>query len=243
MKLLPHCNDNTRPLILLGSCTNLTKIKDVCDHHSIEIAGIMDHDYFGNTSNLSGIDVIDSEENLSDITKFKYYQKNYNFFCATTWMPEKNPASIRNREKRQRLLDTINAKKLSTISLIDSSARISSDSVIGRNVFIDAFVLIETAATIADHSNIYAYSAIGHHATVMKNCVIQRRCSIAGDCVLEDDTYIGTYVKILKPGARFGSGTFINECIYIRRGTVPGEIVSRNSENQKRVYLEDNHLE
>lgn len=241
MNQLNHCNNNQRELALLGSSVNLTKVKDICAHYGIKIAGIIDSDYFGNTAAISGLPVIDTEHSLADPHCAEHYRSNYNFFCAVNWTPEKTVVGQRNRKKRDSFIDLLDRLNLSIISLIDPLARVASDATIGRGVYVDAFVLIEPAAVIQDHVSVYAYSGIGHHTVLMRNSVVQRHCSIAGDCEFGPDTYLGTAVKALKPGARFGAGTFIPECVYIRRGTLPGEVISRNAGNQSRVYWHDSH--
>ena len=224
-----HINNNTRPLIFLGTSANMTKLVDICDQAGIKIAGIIDNDYYGNTKFIQGIPVIDSEENINQ------YQ-DCNFFCAVNWLPANDPVLVRNRDKRKRLIDLIDSKELNCISLVDSYSRVSSTATIGRGVYIDAFVLVESLAEIHDYVSIYAYTGIGHHTIVERNTVIQRHCSIAGGCVFEHDTFIGTAVKALKTNAVFGFNTFIHEGIYIRRGTIPDEIVSLNGGNRSRVY-------
>jgi acetyltransferase-like isoleucine patch superfamily enzyme len=242
MNLLPHCNNSSKPLVLVGSSTNLGKIKDVCSVHGISIAGIIDRDYYGNTNSISGIPVIGTEDSFEDIDQLNYYRDNYNFFCATNWVPENSAIHTRNRLKRIRIINILDQHHLDVISLVDPLARIATDSVVGKGVFIDAFVLIEPRAEIHDYASVYAFTGIGHHTVVMRNCVIQRHCSIAWDCVFEPDTFLGTAVKALKSGAKFGSGTFVHECVYIRRGTIPGEVVQFGSGNLSRVYRTDDQV-
>jgi UDP-3-O-[3-hydroxymyristoyl] glucosamine N-acyltransferase len=215
----------------------MSKLSDVCRINNIEIAGIIDNDYWGNTCSLSDIPVINGEQCFEDPAQLEHYRKNFNFFCATNWSPENDPATVRNRNKRFRLINLIDQHELNCISLIDPLSRISTSAYVGQGVYIDAFVLIESHCKIHNHSSIYAYTGIGHHTQVMSNCVIQRHCSIAGDCVFEPNTYLGTAVKALKTGATFGEGTFIHEAVYIRRGTVPNEIVGQRGKNMNRVII------
>jgi hypothetical protein len=215
----------------------MSKLSDVCLINGIEIAGIIDSDYWGNTHSLSGIPVIDTELCFEDPDKLEHYRKGYNFFCATNWSPENDPATVRNRQKRSRLIDLMDHHALNCISLVDPLARVSTSAQIGRGVYVDAFVLIESQCEIDDHASIFAYTGLGHHTRVMRNCVIQRHCSIAGDCVFEPNTFVGTAVRALKTGARFGSGTFIQEAVYIRRGTVPDEVVGQRGKNMNRVKI------
>jgi hypothetical protein len=231
------CNDQSRPVIFLGSSSNMGRFVDVCQLNGITVAGIMDSDYHGNTDQLDGIPVIASEHELADAEQLDYYRHNFNFFCATTWMPETTAVHQRNREKRQRLIDLMDALELPAVSLIDPWARIASTAEIGRGVFVDCFVIVEAGCRLDDYSTVYGQSGIGHHTRIMRNSVIQRYCSIAGDCVFEPNTFVGTSVKALKTGARFGAGTFIHECVYIRRGTVPNETVSMQGDNMSRVRI------
>ena len=92
MELLP--NDNSRPLILVGSNSNLEKYIELCDQLDITIDGIVDSDYYKNTDKLFDIPVIDTEDNLN------FYKETHNFFCATNWIPESSNVAIRNKEKR-----------------------------------------------------------------------------------------------------------------------------------------------
>ena len=237
MNLSPHCNDASRPLIFLGSSVNISKLADVCTLTGIKIAGIIDNDYWGNTEQISGIPVIDTETVFHDPDRLAHYQQNYNFFCATNWSPELDAGTTRNREKRARLIDMIDDLELPCISLVDPLSRVASTAKIGRDVYIDAFALIESHCEVHDHATVFAYVGLGHHSRLMRNSVIQRHCSIGGDMTFEPDVFIGIGVRALKTGATFGRGTFVHEAVYIRRGTIPGEIVKQGGDNMSRVVI------
>ena len=213
------------------------KIIDLCTINNIKIAGVVDGDYWGNTEKLSGIPVIDTESSFTDPQKLQHYRDCYNFFCATNWSPENDSVTVRNKNKRERLIDLIDQYQLNCISLVDPMARVSFSAKIGKGVYIDAFVLVETFAEIQDHASVYAFTGVGHHTIIMRNCVVQRHCSIAGECVFEPNTYLGTAVKALKTGAVFGPNTFIHEAVYIRRGTVANEVVKMDGDNMSRVKI------
>lgn len=231
-----HINDRSKPLIFLGTNLCLGKYIDVCKENGIEIYGIIDTDYYGNTDSIDGIDVIDSEQGL--IEKSSFY-KDFNFFCATNWGPERSSVATRNREKRHRQINLLDNLKLDVISLIDSKAKISSTCSIGRGCYVDCFALIEPHCILEDYVNIFAYVGLGHHTRVDRNSVIQRHCSIAGNAHFEKNCFLGVAVKALKTGATFGADTFIHESIYIRRGTIPNEVVSIEGRNNARIYKEE----
>lgn len=232
-------NDNTKPLILLGSNIALYILIETCEAVNINIAGIVDKDYYGNTDSICGIPVIGNEDSFFDDANNKL---NYNFFCATNWIPEDNPIHQRNKSKRDKLLNLIKEFDLNCISIVDPTARISKHAVIEHGVFIDGNVRLEPEVTVGAFSTVMFNTIIGHHTKLGKNCVVQRGCYITSKCTLEDNVYVSVASKLLKSGATFGENTFIHEGIYIRRNTIKNEIVSMNSTNQRRVvyYISEN---
>lgn len=214
------------------------KLIDMCRTVNIRIHGIMDSDYFGNTSEVCGIPVIASEEELGDPMASSYYKENFYFFCATNWLPMSDDVTTRNRNKRLHLLDLVHRHELECISLIHPQSVVSSSSCIGKGVYIDCFVMVEGAVTIEDHVSVYAYTGIGHHCVLKRNTVIQRHVCISGSVTFEENSYVGTAAKILKGGSTIGAGTFVHEGITIHRGTLPGEIVSMHSTNMRRVTFD-----
>lgn len=231
-----HINNNSRPVIFLGSGMVMEEYSEICEYNNIPVHGIIDSDYYGNTDELCGIPVIDTEESFNDLAKVQYYQDNFNFFIARTWTPIADDMNIRNRKKRKKYIDIIEKNNLYCISLVDPMSSVSKYSTIGRGVFIDAFVSIEPNSTIGDYTSIYSHAAIGHDTIIGRNCVFQRRASVSGVCKIEDDVFFGIAVKQFKSRVTFGSGTFIHEGVCIKRGTVPNEIVSFQGGNQKRIY-------
>jgi serine acetyltransferase len=228
-------NDISRPVIFLGSNSMLHKFSETCENLGIQVAGVIDSDYWGNTDTICDIPVIDSEECFVDTTRLKYYS-NFNFFCATNWIPEKSAVAIRNFQKRLKLINLIQQYQLNTISIIDPGAQVSKYAVIGRGVFVDWNVQVNVGATVGDFTNIYCGTVIGHHSTIGTNCVFQRHSMLVNNATVGNNVYFGLCAKALKPGAKFGSGSIIQEAIYIRRGTVENEIVSMQSNNMQRIH-------
>ena len=227
-------NNSSRPLIFIGSNSNLYQYTEICQLNGIDIAGIMDSDYYGNTDSYCEIPLIDTEESLYDAEKLKTYQEKYNFFCATNWSPEQDADIIRNRQKRHKLIDLIDQFDLRCISLVGPVNFISPSTNIGKGVFIDSMVHVGPRASIGDFVNIQAMSCVGPNATIGRNCTLQRLCCIS-DVVVGENSYFAPMTKALKNKAVFGANTFIHEGIYIKRGTVDNEIVSMDQGNRHRV--------
>jgi acetyltransferase-like isoleucine patch superfamily enzyme len=225
----PHINNASRPLIFLGSNSVMEKYTELCEELGISVAGILDNDYWGNTDQLGGVQIIDTEKNIDQ------YLDQYNFFCATNWSPIDTPVLARNRQKRRSLIELIKHKNIQCISLVDPTARISKYSRLGLGCFIDCHVMIESGSSLGDFTNIYGQTQVGHNTTIGENCVLQRAVGLASAQTLENDVYLSSGVKALKPGVRIGSGTFVHELVYLARGTVPGETVQFGVNNTKRV--------
>jgi len=229
-------NDSSRPLLFLGSNAAMWFFVDACEQHGIEVAGIIDSDYYGNTSHINDIPVIDTELSFEDSEKLKYYKENFNFFLATNWLADRDPISIRNKEKRQRLIDIIDQFELPCISLVDKSAKVHRTSSIGKNVFIDGFCYISAFNSIEDFVSIFAYSAVGHHNTIGRNSVIQRQSGIKDYNTLESNVYVGLHSQIFGDELTISQGTVIHPCIAMRRSTVADEVISLAGKDLRKLY-------
>jgi hypothetical protein len=226
---MDYINNNQKPLIFIGSNAVMGKLLDICDEHGILVAGIIDNDYYGNQDSVNGVPVIDTEHSFNNLEKLNYYKDSFNFFCATNWTPLNDCVSVNNRDKRQRLLDTIKRHGLNCISLVSKSASVSSRSQIGRGSLIDVLAVIEPGVIVGNFTNIYAQALVGHGMKIGENCVIQRKSLVAQDSIVEDQCFFGPCVVAIKSKVIFRKNTFIQEGIYIKRGTVEDEIVTPKS--------------
>lgn len=230
-----HINNTQRPLILLGTNSNLYKITEICSALGIKVAGIIDSDYFGNTEKFCGVDVIDRDETFDNPVQLEHYRKNFNFFCAVNWAPMQDPITVRNRQKRDRYLWLIMQHQLNCVSIVAPMTWVSPSASIGIGSFVDHMVHVESNVKIGDFVTVYAKTHIGHDAVIGHNCVLQRMCVAPSSSIIESEVYFGPMVKALKDGARFGKGTFIHEGVYIRRGTRDHEIITLDNPSLKRV--------
>lgn len=221
-------NNSDKPLVLVGSRIPLGKIKRVCAQHGIEIAGIIDSDYYGNRELLEDIPVIDSEDNLSK------YKDDYNFFMATSWSPD--PAHTRDNQKRKYLIELIEKNNLNCISLIDSHSVIDSTARIGKNVFIDCFCMVEEGVTFGDYSSMYNHAGIGHHSTVGKNCVLQGKSGVTSYVTIEDDCYLGICSELMRSDTVLKRGTIVHPSLVLHRSTEENEVISLIGKDLRRIY-------
>lgn len=215
----------------------MNQLKEICEDYNIKIHGIIDNDYHNSGKEFCGIPVIDTEKSFEDPDRLSFYKTNFNFFCATNWIPEKNTVQERNRQKRNNLINLLDQYQLPVISLVDNKANVSKYATIGHGVFIDAMCNIEPDVVVDDYVWIGWSSGIGHGTRIERNCVIQRQVWTGGFCHFEPECFVGIGAKTLKTKARFGKGTWIQEMVYIKRGTVPGEVVGLDGTNTRRVVV------
>jgi acetyltransferase-like isoleucine patch superfamily enzyme len=234
---------NMKPLIFLGSSWVLELLTETCAENSIDVAGIIDSDYFGNTASLCGLPVLDTETVFEQSEKLEYYKKNFTFFCAVNWQPIQDSINQRNCKKRKYLIDLIDHYDLPCTNIIDSRSKISPSVVLGKGIYVGEFVSINPKTKIQDYVSIYGQTSIGHDCEIGRNTVVQRRCCLTGDLIVESDVFVASNVCILKNHSRIAHGTFVHECIYLRRSTLPNEIVSLDGANLRRVRAYPNKVD
>lgn len=222
--------------MLIGSNSKMFFLKDICEELGIVIAGIIDSDYFGNTSSIDDIPVVDTEHSFNDPQRVEFYKNNYNFFLATNWSPHKDSVAVRNREKRLQLMALVDQHDLPCVSLIDPSARIQKTTRIGKSVLIDSFAYISANNVIEDYAQIFAMSSMGVGNTINRNCVMQRRCAIMHNTVFEENVYFELGVGVYVSDVVFKKNTVIHPGIIMGRGTQENELVSLAGKDLRRVY-------
>jgi acetyltransferase-like isoleucine patch superfamily enzyme len=224
-----------RPLIFLGTNSAMQIYLETCAENKIPVHGIIDQDYFGNTDTLWGVPVIDGQHCFNDPERARYYRDNFVFFCGANWLPMMDESTTRNRQKRHELLSIIDQKNLECINIIDKRSKISPSAQLGQGCFIAEWAVIEPNVVISDYTNVWSHTILGHNSSVGKNSVIQRRCCIVSNVTLEENVYLAMSVRLYKSNTTVRKNTFVHECVYLKRNTLPSEIVSLEGDNPRRV--------
>ena len=121
------------------------------------------------------------------------------------------------------LLTKVGAQSFPNFKGIDASASIAKDAVIGRNVSIGPFVVIESGAKIADNTVIYSGCFIGHHTSIGRDCLIYPNVTIRESIVIGDRV-------IIHSGTVIGSDGFGFVTVEGRHVKIPqiGQVVVEN---------------
>lgn len=224
-------NDNSKPLILVGSRHALGVIKRICQHHDIVIAGIIDSDYFGNTVDIEGVSVIDTEINLEK------YKETHNFFLASVWTPQQDPVNQRNKNRRDYLISLIDTLDLPCITLIDKTSIVDPTVTFGKSCLIDCLTVIGEYNAFGNYVSVYHQAGFGHHNQVGNNCVFQRKSGITSNTVIEDNCYFGLNSNLLGSDVIIRQGTVLHPGLNLHRSTQENEIVSLAGKDLRRVYI------
>jgi len=227
----PMVNDNSKPLILVGSRWSPGVIVRICQQNNIKIAGIIDSDYYGNTEKIGGIPVIDTED------KLKNYKDDYNFFLASSWTPEQTDTALRTKARRAELIDLIERLDLPCLTLIDKNSVIDNNVSFGKNCLVDCFVVIGEHNSFGDYVSIYHQAGFGHHNKVGNNCVFQRKSGITSMSVIEDYCYFGLNSNLLGFDIHIRKGTVVQPGLNLLRSTQENELVGLAGKDLRRVYF------
>lgn len=207
-----------RPLIFVGSRNYMSGLAVTAELMGIEVLGIIDYQYYGNTTEISGIPVIGSEHWLLEPNncEAELWRKSCDFFVATlvTGEQEKDPSIDRERLRYQRI-SLIESLGLSTINLVDPESRIMrgaksrfSKINLGRGIYIAPFVdFAEEGLTIGDFCTFEHHCFIGHHQTIGKNVTMLPAVELM-HCDVGDHAVIGhgswTHINERSPKFRIG---------------------------------------
>lgn len=206
-----------RSLIFLGSSEQIIEIKETCDLIGIDVAGIIDSDYYGNTDNFDGIPYIGSEH-TADWAALK---TEYDFFIAVAAVPH----VPRNIEKRKNLIKLVNDLDLPCANVIDPQCRISPRAQLGKGIFVAYGAYISPNTQIGDHCQIHCNGAVMHDSVLGQNTILQRAASIISNVRVGENVYIAPFARLLKTHSTVGDDSVIKLGVMVFRDIEPGEVV------------------
>ena len=85
---------------------------------------------------------------------------------------------------------------------------ISSQSIIGKNVEIGEFVVIEDGVEIGDNTVIKNFVELRENTIVGKDCYIDSRVSTSGNCEIGNNVTL-RYDSIIARGCKIGDNTYV----------------------------------
>lgn len=214
----------TRPLIFVGSRNDFPNVAIIAELSGIEIVGILDHHYYGNTDSMSNIPVIGDERWLLDSNNAQAQQwlKTCDFFPAN-WYEGVQPINkIDMLKLRLERISVLEQAKANIINLIHPNARVDGlkskyavNFSLGRGILIDDMCWVSPNNTqIGDYSQFSIGVNLGHNTTIGKNVTVAPWATLPR-CTIGDNSVIGMHAKIdiiaaYRPGTlTIGSGATV----------------------------------
>lgn len=238
-------------MIFLGSNSALSIWVDVCKRTNIQITGIIDSDYWGNTDSICDVPVIGSEKDMESVLERfcpaigqppKKMWCN-RFFIATNWDPSGLNKEIteRDNKKRQMFVDLVEQYNLPLGNIIDPTAVVMEGVELGGGNYVGAGAIIESNAQIGKHTQIWHQCIVGHDMKIGNDCVLNRRATIWGgnmgnhSYISLGSTYGGNYKT-----SYIGNNVFIHPGIAVAgRPLEDGEVVTIREQlkNRRRTQV------
>lgn len=202
-----------KPIVFVGSNANILQMVDNAQSNGRKVAGIIDADYYNNTTDIDGVPVIGSELDWN-------WSLEYDYFLATSWVPYNKPLHQRNKQKRFEQINLLESHRVQCINLIHKSAIIPPTCNIGTGVMIGAYAVLGNHVTVGDYAQVREQSYLAHSASIGANSTVQVQAYIGRDVQLGEYCYIGVRASIVPAQAepiQIDDNTFIKSNTMVTR--------------------------
>ena len=180
----------SKPIALIGSRSGLDTLLEIIEAVDLNLVGIYDKYFYGNTEHTHGIPFIGSEDDITDSDI-----NNLNFFLSSGWAGHINITNIEHNgdNLRRRRINIFKEKNLNTINLINPESYVhrSSLELMGRGIVIGRHCQIRARVKIGDFGYIDNLSSIGHDVTIGENLVMPPYSFVGGHIDFGDNVMIG----------------------------------------------------
>lgn len=184
----------SKPIALVGYRAGLDSLIDIAESSGVEIAGIFDKYFYGNTESADGIPFIGNEEEITEEDI-----KRFDFVLSSNYVGHIN---IKNFEHngdnlRKRRIRLFKERKLPMANLIHPSSYVSTKTYVGSSVIIARDCYVRAKSHISDFCFLDSGSAIAHDVKLGENVVMTPYSFVAGFIDVGDNVMIGAGSKIV----------------------------------------------
>lgn len=219
----------TKPLLFLGSNSNLILFADLAEDMGLTVKGVLDDNYFGNTESVSGIPFVGSEQTFN----FEKERDNYMFFVS----PSVIPINLLDRAKRLKMIKIVEHFNLDLATLTHKFCEISKTATVHPGSYVGYCAGIGNHTTLMPHSQVHAHVGMAHDCVLGKNSVVERGAFITGGITIGENAHIGFGAAVSK--AKYvGANSVVHPRVTVFRDVEENEIVSLAGDNTRRVYGE-----
>lgn len=179
-----------RPVALIGYKSGIDSITQTADELGVEIVGIYDKYFYGNTNDWMGIPFIGDEEKIDPVAS-----KHLDFFISGSYSgvgnyenPEHNGLALRLKR-----IQIVKEKELSLCNFICPTSYIHPTVKLGQGIMIADQCSIRGWTTIGDFTMIEHMTCTGHHCTIGENCVFSPMVFFSGFINFGNNVYMGAH--------------------------------------------------
>jgi acetyltransferase-like isoleucine patch superfamily enzyme len=196
-----------RPLIFVGSRHLLRDILVIPELLGIEVLGILDHHYWGNTDDLCGVPIIGDERCLLDAndSTAKQWIRTCDFFPLNHWSGSQGlNQSVDLEQLRIDRLRILESSGVSVPNLIHPDAKIPglssrwADYALGKGNLIQECWHSNGPVRIGNYNVFMTQSTIAHGVVIGNNVTVCPRVFLHC-CEIGDGSYIGMYARTNPP--------------------------------------------
>jgi len=177
-----------KPIALVGYRAGLDLLVDIADEMGVEIAGIFDKYFYGNTESVDDIPFIGNEEMITDDDI-----KKYDFVLSSNYAGHSNLKNFEHNgdNLRKKRIKIFKERNLPTANLIHPSAYVSPKTHIGSSVIIARNCYIRAKSHISDFCFLDSGSAIAHDVYLGENVILTPYSFVAGFINVGDNVMVG----------------------------------------------------
>ena len=160
-------------LILIGAGGYAKSVIDSVDIYNYHIEGFID-EFSQNAEHLGYPILAKSLDLLPDNQKYVY------FIC------------IGNNERRKIWYDRLVERKMRIINVVDKSAIVSREAVIGNGCFIGKVAIVNSKANVGNDCIINTRALVEHGCTVQDHVNLSTNSVINGDVCVGEGSFVGS---------------------------------------------------
>lgn len=178
----------SKPIALVGYRSGLDLLVDIADELGVEIAGIFDKYFYGNTEHIDDIPFIGNEDEITDDDIRKY-----DFLLASGWAGHSNIKNIEHNgdNLRKRRIRIFRERNLPMANLISPGAFVSPKTFVGNSVVVARDCYIRAKSYIGDFCYLDSGSAVAHDVRLGENVIMTPYTFVAGHIHVGDNVMIG----------------------------------------------------
>ena len=177
-----------KPIALVGYRSGLDLFIETAEELGVEIAGIYDKYFWGNTADLDGIPVIGSEEEITEQDKI-----TYDFILASGNAGHHNPKNPEHNgdNLRRTRIKLMREKNLPLASLVSPHAYLSPRTKVGGSVVIARDCYVRAKSIISDFCYLDRGSAVAHDVVLGENVILTPYSFVGGHVHIGNNVMVG----------------------------------------------------